>query len=96
MAQMAVAMYRPDLRPDCAMCIVPHLVDVCRYDRLGKARPTRSGIELVRGSEQWLPRDNVNVDAHLFVVVILARERPLGAGFLGDPALIGGPTSPQF
>jgi hypothetical protein len=47
-AQMAVGVYRPDLRPDHAVCTVPHLVHVCRDDRLGEAGPASTRIELVR------------------------------------------------
>ena len=90
MAEMAVGVHGPYLGPDHAVGGVADFVHVRRNNRPGETRPSRPRVELVRGSEQWLPRDNVNVDAHLFVVVILARERPLGAGFLGDPALIGG------
>jgi hypothetical protein len=50
-AQMAVGVYRPDLRPDHAVCTVPHLVHVCRNDRLGEAG-------------QPVPESNLSVEAN--------------------------------
>ena len=69
------------------MRAVSNLVDVRRDDRLGETRPAGARLELVRRREQRLTGYDVDVDARLLVIVVLAGEGPLGAVLLGDPAL---------
>ena len=51
-------------------------------DRPGEARPTGAAVELVDRCEQRFAGDDVDVDAGLVVVPVLAGERPLGAVLL--------------
>ena len=88
MAEMAVAVRRAHLGADHAVGGVAQLVDVGGLDRLGEARPAAAGIVLVGGGEQRLARDDVDVDAGLLVVEVLAGAGPLGAALLRDPILL--------
>src|SRR5262252_4239812 len=51
-AEVAVAVGRPDLGPDHPMGGVPQLVDVCGNDRLGKTRPPAARLKLVGRREE--------------------------------------------
>src|SRR3546814_261892 len=87
MAEVAVAVHRAHLGADHAKGVVAPLFDVLRHDRLGEARPAAAGLELVARGEQRLAGNDVDVDARLLVVVVLAREGPFGAVLLGHLVL---------
>src|SRR3990170_8126953 len=87
---MAVAVHRPNFRPDHPVRAVSHLVDMRRDDRLGETRPAGTRVELVGRREKRFARDDIDVNARLLVVVIFTRERTLGAVFLGNATLFRG------
>src|SRR5690348_2390549 len=90
MAEVAVAVGRPDLGPGHAPAPVGVLDHVGLVDRHREARPAGAAVVLVDRSEQGLAGDDVDVDARVLVVAEFAAERRLGRGLLGDLVLLGG------
>src|SRR6266700_970041 len=78
MPEMAVALRAQHFGPDHAMADVALLVDVALQRRLGKARPAAAGIELGVGFEQRLSAAGAGVAARPLLMLVFARERPLG------------------
>src|SRR5687768_17334447 len=74
MPEMAVAVDRSHFGADHAVRLVRELIDVRGLDRLGKAGPAAARIEFGGGRKQRLARHDVDVDAWLVVVQVLARS----------------------
>ena len=89
-AEMAVAMLRPDLDAHHAVRHVLELRDVGGLDRLGEARPPASRFIFVGRCEQRLAGDDVDVDAGLLVVQQRAGPGPFRAALLRHIELFGG------
>src|SRR6185437_14061507 len=87
MAEMARAFRAQDLGADHAVTMVLLLVDMAFRGRLGEARPAAAGIELGIGLEQGLPTAGADIGAGLGLILILARERPLGRLLAQDRVL---------
>jgi len=90
MSEMAVAELRRHLCTNHAMACVGQLLNVGMLDGFGETRPTAPRFELVRGREQWLARDDVDIDAGLFVVEKRTRAGGLRAALLSDAVLLRG------
>lgn len=65
-------MYRTDLGADHVVAGVVPFVDIGGFDRLRKTRPATTRLELVGRGEQRLAGDDVDIDAGLVVVQVLA------------------------
>ncbi len=86
-AEVAVAVTRTDFGADHAEARVGLLHDVRGLERNGEAGPPATAVELLGGGEQRFPRDDVDVDARLFLVPELVVERRFGGRFLGHRVL---------
>ena len=64
--------------------VVTFFNNIGSLQRPGKTGPASAGLELVGRTEQGLSRDNIDIDAGLFVVPVFIPERRLGAILLGD------------
>src|SRR2546423_12620318 len=60
------------------MADVALFVDVVLRGRRRKARPAAAGVEFGVGLEQRLPAARADIDAWPLLVLVFARERPLG------------------
>src|SRR5215831_10865373 len=89
-AQVAVAVRRTHLGPYHPVRDVPELLDVRPLDRFREARPAAARFVLVRRGEERLARHDVDVDAWLLVVQVLARSGTFGAALLSDAVLLRG------
>src|SRR5262249_43863404 len=88
MAEMAIPGGRAHLGANHAVRGILKLPDIGRLDPLGEARPAAAGFVLVRGREQRLARDDIDVDAGLLVVEVFTRAWPLGAALLRHAKLL--------
>src|ERR1700757_4974908 len=87
MAEMARALRAQDLGADHAVAMVPLFVDMAFRSRLGEARPAAAGVELGIGLEQGLPATGTDIGAGFGLILVLARERPLGRLLAQDRVL---------
>ena len=69
------------------MAQITFLDDLLILQRLGEAGPATTRIKLIKANEQWLTRDNINVDSLLLVVPVLVVEGWLGGVFLSHLVL---------
>ena len=67
-----------------------------RHDRLGEAQPAAARLEFVRRREQRFARHDVDIDARLAVVEVLAGSGALGAVTLRDLVLLGSELGDRF
>ena len=72
------------------------LHDVFLYQGPGKTGPARTGFELVRGAEQGLAGNDIDVDAGLVVVPIGVAERPFCTVLSRDLILQVGQSGAQL
>src|SRR5882757_1326321 len=75
---MAVAFRAQDLSADHAVADIALLVDMAVHGGRGEARPAAAGVELGVGFEQRLAAAGAGISARAALVLIFARERPLG------------------
>jgi hypothetical protein len=86
---MTIGVGRPHLDPLHEVAAVSPLNKTVRVEGLGEAGPATSAVEFVHRGEKRFPRNNVDVDAGLMIVAILAGERTLRAVLLGNVVLLG-------
>src|SRR5580693_4432572 len=87
MAEMAGAFRAQDLGAHHAVAMIVLLVDMAFGGRLGEAWPAAAGVELGIGLEQGLPATGTDIGAGLGLILVLARERPLGRLLAQDRVL---------
>ena len=56
---------------------------IIRVQRLCKARPAGSGFEFMRGTEQWLPGNDIYINPFFFIVPVCIVKWLLRTVFLG-------------
>src|SRR5277367_6116988 len=88
MPEMAVAMRRAHLDAAHAEGRIGQFADIGGLDRLGEAGPAATRFIFVRRGEERLARDDVDIDARLLVVKILAGSGALGGALLGHAVLL--------
>src|SRR5437763_9042988 len=78
MAEVTVALRAEHFGADHAMADVALFVDVVLRSRRRKARPAAAGVEFGVGLEPRLPAARADIGARSLLVLVFARERPLG------------------
>jgi hypothetical protein len=78
MAEMAIALRAQHLGADHAVADVPFFVDMALDRGRRKTRPAATGIEFGVGFEQRLAAAGAGVSALALLMLVFARERPLG------------------
>src|SRR5262245_18378123 len=79
MTEVAVAEFRAYLRANHAVARVGQLLHMGMLDRLGETGPAAPGLELVRGGEERLAGDDIDIDTGLLVVEERTRAGALRA-----------------
>src|SRR6516225_285393 len=87
MAEVARAVRAQDFGPHHAVTMVGLFVDMTLHRWLREARPAAAGIELGVGLEQRLPATGADICAGALLMLVFARERPLGRLFAQDRVL---------
>jgi hypothetical protein len=87
MAEMAVTVARTNFSADHAVARVRVLDHIFGLERNREARPAATAVELLGGREQRFARDDVDVDARLFLVPEVIVEGRFGGTLLSHRVL---------
>jgi hypothetical protein len=73
-AKMAVAVLGTNLGPCHAVRAISVLDDVRGHERPRETRPSHPAVQLAERCEEWLARNNVDVETRLLVVLVFVHE----------------------
>src|SRR4030095_3273426 len=94
MAEMGITFARTNLRALHAVGRIPFFHYFVLRNRLGETGPASSAVEFIQRAEEWLTRDNIDVDSSLVIVPIGILKRSLRAAFARHVILVFAQLSP--